>query len=211
MRIGVLALQGNYAKHAEALQKRSVDALFIKKVKQLDAVDALVMPGGESTTMLKLMDSNFFDTLKNKITEGLPVFATCAGLILLASEVTNPNQKSLGVLDVTVCRNAYGSQVDSSILETVAWNEHGKRLLNELNLTGYSNDLLEIPLIRAPKITRLGKDVTPLIEDNQNILLAKYKNIIGATFHPELSESSESVYQLFFSIIKNSTNLKQSF
>src|SRR5678815_4703938 len=139
MRIGVLALQGDFALHAKALAKCGVEAVEVRKPSELDGVDGLIMPGGESTTLLKLMDAwNFVPALEKFHSAGKPIFGTCAGLIILAREVENPKQFSLGLIDVTVERNAYGRQRES-------FEAHGTVRLDDTPVQ------LEMVFIRAPR------------------------------------------------------------
>jgi pyridoxal 5'-phosphate synthase pdxT subunit len=146
-RIGVLAIQGNFAMHAEALIEAGADPIEVRNPSELDGLDGLILPGGESTTMLKFLERrNFFDTLK-EFAATQPVFGTCAGAILLAKEVRHPQQRSLGALDMVVERNAYGRQIDSSILTAPS------------ELPG---EPLEMVFIRAPQIVETGKDVEVL-------------------------------------------------
>ncbi|MGA8043763.1 MAG: pyridoxal 5'-phosphate synthase glutaminase subunit PdxT [Terracidiphilus sp.] len=172
-RIGVLAIQGDYAAHAAALEESGAVPVAVRKPEELEALDGLVLPGGESTTILKFLEKHhFFATLQQYCSEH-PVFGTCAGAILLAREVRNPAQRSLGLLDATVERNAYGRQIDSSILTA------------ETSLPGGP---LEMVFIRAPKITRIGKNVEVLARRDGDPVLVRQGHVWAATFHPELSK-----------------------
>src|SRR5438132_8908338 len=152
MRIGVLALQGDFALHARALEQCGVEALEVRKPVELDEVDGLIMPGGESTTLLNLMDAwNFVPALEKFHSAGKPIFGTCAGLIILAREVESPKQFSLGLIDVTVERNAYGRQRES-------FEASGTVRLD----TGPIQ--LETVFISAPRIRRVGPGVEALAE-----------------------------------------------
>jgi 5'-phosphate synthase pdxT subunit len=180
-RIGVLAIQGDYAAHAEALASVGAEPVEVRKTEELANVDGLILPGGESTTMLRFLEKHqFFDALKDYCNVH-PVFGTCAGAILLAREVRHPAQRSLGVLDAVVERNAYGRQIDSTIL------------LAETSLGGSP---LEMVFIRAPRITEVGPDVEVLAEREGSPALVKQGNILAATFHPELS-SDRRVHKAF--------------
>ena len=183
-RIGVLAIQGDYAAHARALTDVGATPVEIRKPEQLASVDALILPGGESTTMLKFLEKHaFFDELKTFCATH-PVFGTCAGAILLAREVLNPPQRSLALLDATVERNAYGRQIDSAILTA------------ETTLPGGP---LEMVFIRAPRITATGPAVEVLARRDGDPTLVRQGSILAATFHPELSLDSKDrrVHKLF--------------
>lgn len=183
--IGVLALQGDYAAHAEALFESGASPSLVKTPEDLRAdgrsLDGLILPGGESTTMLRFLDKhNFFDTLK-QFCAAKPVFGTCAGAILLARQVLNPPQRSLGLLDATVERNAYGRQIDSAILTV------------ETELPGGP---LEMVFIRAPRILETGPGVAVLARRDGFPVLVLQGSVMAATFHPELA-SDRRVHQLF--------------
>ena len=150
--IGVLALQGDFALHAAALGRIGVPAVEVRKPDELGEIGGLIIPGGESTTLLKLMDAwDFFPALEKFHAGGSPIFGTCAGLILLAKEVESPRQRSLGFIDVTAERNAYGRQKESFETEITADLGQGPRPIKAV-------------LIRAPRIRRMGPGVTPLAE-----------------------------------------------
>lgn len=171
-RIGVLAIQGDYAAHADALEEAGAEPVEVRKPEQLDGLDGLILPGGESTTVLRFLDRlNFFDVLKD-FCSSKPVFGTCAGAILLAREVRNPPQRSLGLLDAIVERNAYGRQIDSTILTA------------ETSLPGGP---LEMVFIRAPRIVESGASVQILAKRDGYPVLVQQGNVMAATFHPELS------------------------
>jgi 5'-phosphate synthase pdxT subunit len=172
-RIGVLAIQGNFAAHAEALTEAGAEPVEIRNPEELADLDGLIIPGGESTTMLKFLERrHFFDALK-EFAHRRPTFGTCAGAILLAKEVRHPAQKSLGALDAVVERNAYGRQIDSSILSAPS------------SLPG---DPLEMVFIRAPRITEVGPDVQVLAQRDGFPVLVRQGKLMAATFHPELSQ-----------------------
>jgi len=184
--IGILALQGAFAAHARMLEQCGAKTLLIRKPEQLALVDALVIPGGESTTFLKALESDgFFDVLQQFV-QTKPTFGTCAGLILMAKQVTNPEQKSLGAMDVTVERNAYGRQNDSRILAA------------ETSLPGGP---IEMVYIRAPRITQTGARVETLAERDGSPTLVRQGKLLAATFHPELSNDLR-VHQLFLDLVR---------
>ena len=190
-RIGVLAIQGDYEAHSAALQESGALPSLIKAPEALQALDGLIMPGGESTTMLKFLDrGGFFDALKSFAAEK-PIFGTCAGAILLAREVRHPAQRSLDLLDITVERNAYGDQRDSAILtlETTLpeWQQMGP---------------LETVFIRAPRIVHAGPGVEVLVERDGFPVLVRKGFIMAATFHPELS-ADRRVHRLFVEAVQS--------
>jgi 5'-phosphate synthase pdxT subunit len=180
-RVGVLAIQGDYAAHAAALVEAAAEPVEVRRPEQLEGLDGLILPGGESTTVLRFLDRmNFFDTLK-EFCAAKPVFGTCAGAILLAREVLNPPQRSLGLLDATVERNAYGRQIDSAILTEP---------------TELPGGPLEMVFIRAPKLTEIGEGVHVLASREGSPVLVRQGSIMAATFHPELS-ADRRVHRLF--------------
>lgn len=187
MTIGVLAIQGDYEAHKAVLERLGAEVVLVRKPEQLDAIDAIVIPGGESSTFLNFLAEHGFLEKLREFVSTKPTFGTCAGAILLAKEVENPPQQSLGALDIRIRRNAYGRQIDSSILE-------GKTTLGEKPL--------EMVFIRAPKITGTGKDVEVLATRDGDPVLVRQGKIMAATFHPELSSDSR-VHQEFLALVKN--------
>ena len=184
--IGILGLQGDFAAHGSALDELEVENRVVKKPAEVDAVNGLIIPGGESTTLLKLMESyDFWGTLKAFVESGRPVMGTCAGMILLAREVVNPPQASLGCIDITVERNSYGRQRES--FETVGlFNPEGlPREAVEDDVSGGHE--VHMVFIRAPRILRLGPEVTPLATCRGDCVMARQKNVVVASFHPELA------------------------
>ena len=176
-RIGVLALQGDFALHARALARCDATAVEVRKPAQLDELDGLVIPGGESTTLLKLMDEwDFKPALEKFHASGRPIFGTCAGLILLAREVMNPPQFSLGFIDVGVERNAYGRQRESFEAAGTA------------TLDGRATPV-EMIFIRAPRIRRVGVGVETLARHGDEAVMARQGTVLVATFHPELTDA----------------------
>ena len=194
--IGVLALQGAYEAHAQTLRVLGATPKLIRTPQDLigpdgePSVAGLIMPGGESTTMLKFLERNgFFEVLQNFV-RTTPTFGTCAGAILLASHVEHPAQKSLAALDITVERNAYGRQIDSTILKA------------ETTLPGGP---LEMVFIRAPRITRTGPGVETLASREGFPVLVRSGHLLAATFHPELSDDTR-IHKLFLDLVR--THLK---
>ena len=189
MRIGVLALQGDFALHAKALARCGAEAVEVRKPGELADCDGLIIPGGESTTLLKLMDEwGFVPAIEKFHAEGKPIFGTCAGLIVLAREVENPRQFSLGLIDVTVERNAYGRQRESFEASGAA------------SLDG-SPVPLEMVFIRAPRIRRVGPGVEPLAEHRGEPVLARQGTVLVAAFHPELTEDT-AVHRYFCDLVR---------
>ncbi len=177
--IGVLALQGDFEAHRKALERAGANATEVRHAGDLRAVDGLIIPGGESTTMLKLLRlENLFEPLREFGREK-PIFGTCAGAILLASEVTNPMQDSLGLLDVTIERNGYGRQIDSRIAQ--------------IELEGQR---AEAVFIRAPVIRRIGSEAKVLARYLNAPVLVEQGRHLAATFHPELS-SDDRIHRHF--------------
>lgn len=185
-RIDVLALQGAFDVHAKRLDELGASAHLVRKPDELDTLDGLVLPGGESTTFLKHLErAGFYDVL-DAFVRSKPVFGTCAGCILLAKEVTNPPQRSFGVLDIGVQRNAYGRQNDSVILNAPTTLPGGP---------------MEMVFIRAPRISRVGPGVEILARRDDDPVLVRSGRMLAATFHPELSEDRR-VHQLFLEIVR---------
>ena len=188
-RIGVLALQGAFRAHAAELAELGVEAHEVRTRHDLAGVDALVMPGGESTTMSNLLSSSgLFDDLKARLSDGMPVLGTCAGLILLAADVLDgrPDQRSFGALDVTVRRNGYGRQLDS--FET------------ELHVDGFDEPFHGV-FIRAPRVESVGPAVAVLAEHQGDPVLVRQGPVLAASFHPELAGDSR-LHRSFLDLVK---------
>jgi pyridoxal 5'-phosphate synthase pdxT subunit len=189
MRIGVLALQGDFAMHARALHRCGAEVLEVRKPEQLDEIDGLVIPGGESTTLLKLMDAwGFVPALEKFHGGGKPIFGTCAGAILTAREVTNPPQFSLGFIDVGVERNAYGRQRES-------FETPGTATLDGRPVP------IEMVFIRAPRIRRVGPGVETLACHRDEPVMARQGSVLVATFHPELTDDA-TVHAYFCRMVR---------
>jgi 5'-phosphate synthase pdxT subunit len=178
-RVGVLALQGDFEAHEKALTKAGAEPVTVRTPRELQSVDGLVLPGGESTTMLNLLHRlGMFEPLR-EFGKSKPIFGTCAGVILMANQVTHPEQESLNLMDLTVERNGYGRQIDSSVGEIQ-----------------FGQGKLEAVFIRAPVILRAGPEVNVLAEHRGHPVLVEQGLHLGATFHPELS-SDVRVHRLF--------------
>jgi pyridoxal 5'-phosphate synthase pdxT subunit len=190
-RIGVLAIQGDFAAHTAALREAGAEVCEVRKAGELRQVDGLVIPGGESTTLLKFIlnpDLGYIEAFREFHQAGKPMFGTCAGLILVAKDVTNPGQFSFGFIDVGVERNSYGRQKES--FETVG----------EGYLEGTAKPL-KMVFIRAPRITRLGSKVDLLATWQEEPVMARQGNILVASFHPELT-GDLTVHRYFLEMVK---------
>ena len=191
MKIGILALQGAFLEHKQALERLGVSCIEMRKKNDLDYIDGIILPGGESTVQSKLLRSlDLFTPIQSMINQGLPVLATCAGLILLAQNITPDQTHHFATLPVTVKRNAYGRQLGS------------------FSTTGTVGDLKEFPLtfIRAPYITQIGEDVEILSTIDQKIVGVKYKNQIGLAFHPEMTDDLR-IHKEFLKLVENVNEL----
>jgi 5'-phosphate synthase pdxT subunit len=188
MQVGVLALQGAFAAHSDCLTSIGVQSIEVRNPEQLSSVDALLMPGGESSTMSQLLESSgLFDPITTRIAGGMPVFGTCAGMILLASEILDgrSDQRSFSAIDISVRRNAFGRQVDSfeATINSSVGDFHGV-------------------FIRAPRIERVGDQVEVLGSINDEPVLVRQGNVLAASFHPELSNDAR-LHEYFVSITAN--------
>ena len=187
MRIGVLAIQGDFAAHARAIERSGANAIEVRRANDVASLDGLIIPGGETTTMLRFIENESIGaSIAEFARSGKPIFGTCAGAILLAREVYNPAQPSLGLIDIVVERNAYGRQVDSFIATVETSIEGGP---------------LEAVFIRAPKIRRIGAGVKVIASLNDEAVLVRDGNILAATFHPELTDDVRT-HSLFLEMIK---------
>jgi pyridoxal 5'-phosphate synthase pdxT subunit len=184
MTVGVLAIQGDFDAHKKRLKELGADVVLVRKPEQLDEIDGLVIPGGESGAFLKILGEQGFAKLRDFV-RMKPTFGTCAGAIMLAKEVTNPDQPGLGALDIRIRRNAYGRQIDSSIR------------------TGRLGESpMEMVFIRAPKIEQLGPEVEVLATEGNDPVVVRQGRAMAATFHPELSDDSR-VHQAFLELVEN--------
>jgi pyridoxal 5'-phosphate synthase pdxT subunit len=184
MKIGVLAIQGDFDAHKKRLEELGAEVVLVRKPEQLDQIDGLVIPGGESGAFLKILGEQGIAKLKEFV-RVKPTFGTCAGAIMLAKEVTNPDQFGLGALDIRVRRNAYGRQIDSSI-------RTGK----------LGESPLEMVFIRAPKIERMGPGVEVIATEGHDAVAVRQGKAMAATFHPELSEDTR-IHQAFLDLVNN--------
>jgi 5'-phosphate synthase pdxT subunit len=183
MKIGVLAIQGDFDAHKKRLEQLGADVVLVRTPAQLGEIDGLVIPGGESGAFLKILGPQGFEKLKEFV-RLKPTFGTCAGAIMLAKEVINPDQPGLGALDVRIRRNAYGRQLDSSIREGV-----------------FAGSPLEMVFIRAPKIERLGPDVEVIATEGKDPVAVRQGRAMAATFHPELSDDTR-MHQAFLALVQ---------
>jgi 5'-phosphate synthase pdxT subunit len=176
MKIGIVAVQGDFAAHAAMLRELGAKTLEVRTVQDLEGCDGVVLPGGESTTQLQfLKEEGLFDAIRKFSKEGGVVFGTCAGAILLATKVNNPPQESLGLLEMTVLRNAYGRQLASDVF-------FGHSTLKK--------EPLEMVFIRGPIIEELGKGIEVLARHEGKAALVEKDNVLAATFHPELTNDT---------------------
>lgn len=187
MKIGILALQGAFLEHQKILNDLNVENILVKTAEDLENIDGIILPGGESTAIGKLLrDFNILEPLKNKIKNGFPVFGTCSGMILLAKKITDSDISHLGTMDIEVKRNAYGRQLGS--FETF---ETFKGIDKKIKMV----------FIRAPYVNNFGKNVEVLATVNDHIVAVKEKNMLAISFHPELTEDT-SIHKYFLSIVK---------
>ena len=176
MKIGIVAIQGDFAAHAAMLRALGAETVEVRSVEDLKGCDGVVLPGGESTTQLQfLKEEGLFDTIREFAQQGGAVFGTCAGAILLATQVQNPKQESLGLLDMTVLRNGYGRQLASDVF---------------LGDSTLKKEPLEMVFIRGPIIEEVGKGIAVLARHEGKPALVEKGNVLAATFHPELTDDS---------------------
>ncbi|ADF36978.1 MULTISPECIES: pyridoxal 5'-phosphate synthase glutaminase subunit PdxT [Priestia] len=190
VKVGVLGLQGAFREHAQALEAAGAEAIIIKKVEQLNEIDGLILPGGESTAMRRLIDKyDFMEPLRQFAQAGKPVFGTCAGLILLAGQVVDREEPHLGVMDITVARNSFGRQRDS--FEAA------------LNIKDIGEDFIGV-FIRAPHIVEVGENVEVLAMHNDRIVAARQGQFLGCSFHPELTDDARMA-QYFVAMVEEAS------
>ncbi|HCI29335.1 MAG TPA: pyridoxal 5'-phosphate synthase glutaminase subunit PdxT [Fervidobacterium sp.] len=187
MVIGVSGVQGDFREHKWMIEKLGIETFVVKLPEDLDKVDGLIIPGGESTAMIRIMKMTcFFEKLREKIEGGFPVYGTCAGLIILAREIENYPQESLGVIDIKVVRNAYGRQVDS-------FDEM-------IEIKGFDKPFKAV-FIRAPRVEQYGPDVEALAFLNNSPVMCRQKNVLVTSFHPELTDDTR-VHEYFLNMVK---------
>ncbi|PEC41951.1 pyridoxal 5'-phosphate synthase glutaminase subunit PdxT [Priestia megaterium] len=190
VKVGVLGLQGAFREHAQALEAAGAEAIIIKKVEQLNEIDGLILPGGESTAMRRLIDKyDFMEPLRQFAQAGKPVFGTCAGLILLAGQVVDREEPHLGFMDITVARNSFGRQRDS--FEAA------------LNIKDIGEDFIGV-FIRAPHIVEVGENVEVLAMHNDRIVAARQGQFLGCSFHPELTDDARMA-QYFVAMVEEAS------
>lgn len=189
-KVGVLGLQGAVAEHIEKLGRlENVKPILAKYKSEIEAVDALIIPGGESTAMGKLLvDFDLTDTLKSRILTGMPVWGTCAGMIILAKKLCNDERRHLEVMDIEVMRNGYGRQLDS--------------FSTTVNLPDISTNEIPLVFIRAPFVVKAAPNVKVLLRVNENIVACRQENMLATSFHPELTEDL-SFHKYFVDMIKD--------
>ena len=176
MKVGVLALQGDVREHVSSLIACGVDPITVRRSSEIDQIDALVLPGGESTTIAQLSEVfGIYDQIKSRIADGMPVYGSCAGMILLANEILDAKvgQKTFGGLDITVRRNAFGRQVDS--------------FESDISFNDGSSDLIRAVFIRAPWVEKVGEDVEVLATVDTHPVAVRSKTLLATSFHPELT------------------------
>lgn len=190
MLIGVLAMQGAFREHQQALAGCGVESIQIRRPEQLAGIDGLIIPGGESTTIAKLMkDYGLFERVKTLGEKGMPIFGTCAGMILLAREIEGSDQPRLGLMEIKVRRNAYGRQVDS--------------FEEDLEIPVLGKEPFRAVFIRAPYILEVKNGVEVLARQGDKIIFAREGNILAAAFHPELTDDLR-LHKYFLEIVKKS-------
>jgi len=187
-KIGILAIQGDYDAHAKVLERLETPHSLVRRPEDLDGVKGIILPGGESTTHLKVMrEEGLFDALKQFARDGGAFFGTCAGAILLAREVHGPTQDSLALLDIAVLRNGYGRQLASDV---------------HFAPTKLAPAPLEMVFIRAPIIESVGAGVEVLAEDAGHPVLVRQGKVMASTFHPELT-GDPTVHEYFLKLVRN--------
>ncbi len=186
-KIGVLALQGAFLEHRQMLERCGVESGEVRTVEHLDGIDGLILPGGESTTIGKLMHRYGLDeAISRRVREGMPLFGTCAGLILMATDIEESDQRRLGLMEITARRNAFGRQVDSFECN--------------LDVAGLGPEPVRAVFIRAPYISRVGKGVEVLAVAEGKIVLARQGHLLAGAFHPELTADTR-IHRLFLDMV----------
>lgn len=191
MKVGVLALQGAFGLHVKALERLGIDAIEVRSLENFDASEALIIPGGESTTMSFLLESSgIFDSLRERSAEGMPILGTCAGMILLSSKITDgrSDQKPLNLMGVEIRRNGYGRQIDS--------------FESDLSIEGFDGSFRGI-FIRAPLVEAVSEEVEVLAEVNGRPVMCRQGSIIATSFHPELADD-DRIHAEFLEMVSSS-------
>lgn len=189
MKVGVLGLQGDVREHVQALESAGAAASIVKRIEQLDGVDALVLPGGESTTIGKLLDRyGLLEPLRARVREGMPLYGTCAGAILMATDIVGDQDAPhrLAVMDIAVRRNAYGRQLDS--------------FEADLEVTGLDEPFRAV-FIRAPVVERAGDEVEVLAEVDGHPVLVRQGHLLASTFHPEMTPDAR-LHEMFVELVQ---------
>ncbi len=187
MKIGVLALQGAVSEHIDMLKRSGADALPVRKPSEIESIDGLVIPGGESTTMGRLVKAfDLEDVIRKRFSEGMPIYGTCAGMILLSSEIEGFDQFKFGFIHLTIVRNAFGRQIDSKEID--------------LSVKGFDTPFHAI-FIRAPVGKNPGEGVEVLSEVPEGIVLAREKNVLVSAFHPELGNDTR-IHSYFIDMVR---------
>ena len=191
MKVGVLALQGAFGLHVKALERLGIDAIEVRSLENFDASEALIIPGGESTTMSFLLESSgIFDSLRERSAEGMPILGTCAGMILLSSKITDgrSDQKPLNLMGIEIRRNGYGRQIDS--------------FESDLSIEGFDTSFRGI-FIRAPLVEGVSEEVEVLAEVNGRPVMCRQGSIIATSFHPELADD-DRIHAEFLEMVSSS-------
>ncbi|MGF7186515.1 5'-phosphate synthase pdxT subunit [Desulfitispora alkaliphila] len=195
MKIGILALQGAFREHIKSLEQCGCETIEIRTVNDLNEIDGLVIPGGESTTIGKLLcDFKMMDDIKTKVENGMPIFGTCAGLIILAKDIHESEQPRLGLMDISAKSNAFGRQVDSFEVD--------------INIDVLGEKSFPAVFIRAPYIEKVEPNVGILAEYRDKIVMARQGNVLACAFHPELTDDLR-VHQYFLQIVAESKEIMQ--
>ena len=198
MKIGVLSLQGGVIEHIKQVKKLGYDPVEVKKESDLDVIDAIILPGGESTTIGKLLNvTNLMEPLRNKILEGLPVWGTSAGMILLAKDIENDDRRHLGVMDIRVRRNAFGTQIDSF---------RTKKVIDQI-----SREEIELVFIRAPYVIEASEKAEVLCKVREKIVAVRQNNMLATSFHPELTDNLKVLKYFVDNIVKKNIERKSVF
>lgn len=194
-RIGVLALQGDFAEHIQMLDMIGIDSIEVRNVQQLSEIDGLIIPGGESTTIVKLLHMfDFVDDLKSHVESGMALWGTCAGMIVIARELADPYPTPLNLIDIGVARNYFGRQVDS--------------FEAELNINGIEGDPMRAVFIRAPIVQNTGENIetlatVPATDDHpEQAVAVKYGRVLATSFHPELTQDTR-LHSLFVELAED--------